>query len=126
MINKLIGATFFAAALSSTAMAADIKPALVYGTGGRFDKSFNEAAYTGAEKFKAETGIDYRDFEPTGDTQGEQALGIKEDGVSWAYDDNNKPLITPEILAAVEKAKTDIVSGAVKVHDYMTDNSCPK
>ncbi len=331
MINKLIGATFFAAALSSTAMAADIKPALVYGTGGRFDKSFNEAAYTGAEKFKAETGIEYRDFEPTGDTQGEQAirnfaskgfnpvvgvsfawtsaiekvaaefpdtqfvivdavvdkpnvrsvvykeeegsflvgtvaglfsktgkvgfvggmdiplirkfecgyeqgaraanpkadvlqnwigttgaawsdpvrggelakgqidqgvdvvyaaagasgigvlqtaadqgkysigvdsnqnylhpgsvltsmvkrvdlavynafsdvkndkftpgvqaLGIKEDGVSWAYDDNNKPLITPEILAAVEKAKTDIVSGAVKVHDYMTDNSCPK
>lgn len=331
MINKLIGATFFAAALSSTAMAADIKPALVYGTGGRFDKSFNEAAYTGAEKFKAETGIDYRDFEPTGDTQGEQAirnfaskgfnpvvgvsfawtsaiekvaaefpdtqfvivdavvdkpnvrsvvynegegsylvgtvaglasktgkvgfvggmdiplihkfecgyeqgaraanpkievlqnwigttgaawsdpvrggelakgqidqgvdviyaaagasgigvlqtaadqgkysigvdsnqnylhpgsvltsmvkrvdlavynafsdvkndkftpgvqaLGIKEDGVAWAYDDNNKPLITPEMLAAVEKAKADIISGAVKVHDYMSDNSCPK
>ena len=74
MINKLIGATFFAAALSSTAMAADIKPALVYGTGGKFDKSFNEAAYGGAEKFKAETGIEYRDFEPTGDTQGEQAI----------------------------------------------------
>ena len=331
MINKLIGATFVAAMMASTAMAADVKPALVYGTGGKFDKSFNEASYAGAEKFKAETGIEYRDFEPTGDTQGEQAirnfaskgfnpivavsfawtsaiekvatefpdtkfvivdavvdkpnvrsvvykeeegsylvgtvaglfsktgkvgfvggmdiplirkfecgydqgaraakagndvfqnyvgttgaawsdpvrageltkgqidqgadviyaaagasgigvlqtaadqgkysigvdsnqnylhpgsvltsmvkrvdlavynaftdakadkftagvqaLGIKEDGVSWAYDDNNKPLITPEILAAVEKAKADIVSGAVKVHDYMSDNSCPK
>ncbi|MBP1851732.1 BMP family lipoprotein [Rhizobium halophytocola] len=62
------------AAMSSTALAADIKPALVYGTGGKFDKSFNEAAYNGAEKFKSETGIDYRDFEPTDDTQGEQAI----------------------------------------------------
>ncbi|MFA7414019.1 MAG: BMP family ABC transporter substrate-binding protein [Rhizobium sp.] len=65
---------FALTAMSATALAADIKPALVYGTGGQFDKSFNEAAYTGAEKFKAETGIDYRDFEPTGDTQGEQAI----------------------------------------------------
>ena len=62
------------AAMSATALAADIKPALVYGTGGKFDKSFNEAAYNGAEKFKKETGVDYRDFEPTSDTQGEQAI----------------------------------------------------
>ena len=62
------------AAFSTTALAADIKPALVYGTGGKFDKSFNEAAFQGAEKFKKETGIDFRDFEPTGDTQGEQAI----------------------------------------------------
>ena len=27
--------------------------------------------------------------------------------------------------AAAEKAKADIISGAVKVHDYMSDNSCP-
>ena len=62
------------AAMSATALAADIKPALVYGTGGKFDKSFNEAAFNGAEKFKTETGIEFRDFEPTGDTQGEQAI----------------------------------------------------
>jgi basic membrane protein A len=62
------------AAFSTTALAADIKPALVYGTGGKFDKSFNEAAFQGAEKFKKETGIEFRDFEPTGDTQGEQAI----------------------------------------------------
>jgi basic membrane protein A len=55
-------------------MAAELKPALVYGTGGKFDKSFNEAAAAGAEKFKADTGVDYRDFEPTSDTQGEQAV----------------------------------------------------
>ena len=319
------------AALSSTALAADIKPALVYGTGGKFDKSFNEAAFNGAEKFKEETGIEFRDFEPTGDTQGEQAirnfaskgynpvvavsfawtsaiekvaaefpdtkfvlvdsvvdkpnvrsvvynehegsylvgvlagmasktgkvgfiggmdiplirkfecgyeqgaraanpkievfqnmtgttgaawndpvrggeltknqidqgadviyaaagatglgvlqtaadngkmsigvdsnqnylhpgsvltsmvkrvdlavynafsdaqndkftagvqaLGVKEDGVGWALDDNNKSMITAEMQAAVDKAKADIISGAVKVHDYMSDNACPK
>ncbi|KQV31932.1 hypothetical protein ASC97_18115 [Rhizobium sp. Root1203] len=62
------------AAMSTTALAADVKPALVYGTGGKFDKSFNEAAFNGAEKFKKETGVAYRDFEPTGDTQGEQAI----------------------------------------------------
>jgi basic membrane protein A len=60
--------------MSTTALAAEIKPALVYGTGGKFDKSFNEAAYAGAEMYKKETGTDYRDFEPTSDTQGEQAI----------------------------------------------------
>jgi basic membrane protein A len=73
-MKKTLLSLLSVAAMSTTALAADIKPALVYGTGGKFDKSFNEAAYNGAEKFKAETGIAYRDFEPTGDTQGEQAI----------------------------------------------------
>lgn len=60
--------------ISSAALATDLKPALVYGTGGKFDKSFNEAAFAGAEKFKTETGIEYREFVPNDDTQGEQAL----------------------------------------------------
>jgi len=74
MIKTLLGTAFAVSMLASTALAADLKPALVYGTGGKFDKSFNEAAYNGAEKFKTETGIDYKDFEPKDDTQGEQAL----------------------------------------------------
>jgi basic membrane protein A len=73
-MKKSLLTLFALAAMSATALAADIKPALVYGTGGKFDKSFNEAAFNGAEKFKKETGIAYRDFEPTGDTQGEQAI----------------------------------------------------
>ncbi|TPW31075.1 BMP family ABC transporter substrate-binding protein [Martelella alba] len=73
-MKKIILSLIAVSALSSTALAADIKPAIVYGTGGKFDKSFNESAYNGAEKFKAETGVEYRDFEPTDDTQGEQAL----------------------------------------------------
>jgi len=42
--------------------------------GGKLDKSFNEAAYNGAERYKKETGIQYRDFEVTNEGQREQAL----------------------------------------------------
>ncbi|MBN9026392.1 MAG: BMP family ABC transporter substrate-binding protein [Rhizobiales bacterium] len=74
MIRKFIGAAVVALMATGAAWAADVKPAIVYGTGGKFDKSFNEAGYNGSEKFKAETGIDYKDFEPQNDTQGEQAI----------------------------------------------------
>ncbi|MCM2291696.1 BMP family ABC transporter substrate-binding protein [Allorhizobium sp. BGMRC 0089] len=73
-MKKSLLTLFAMAAMAATAHAADIKPALVYGTGGKFDKSFNEAAFHGAEKFTKETGIKFRDFEPTSDTQGEQAI----------------------------------------------------
>lgn len=56
---------------------------------------------------------------------GIQSLGLAEDGVGYAMDDNNKPLVTAEMQAAAEKAKADIISGAVKVHDYTEDNKCP-
>jgi len=54
-----------------------------------------------------------------------QALGLAQDGVGYAMDDNNKALVTAEMAAAVEKAKADIIAGTVKVHDYMSDNKCP-
>ncbi|RYE55590.1 MAG: BMP family ABC transporter substrate-binding protein, partial [Rhizobiaceae bacterium] len=54
-----------------------------------------------------------------------QNLGLKEDGVGVALDDNNKALVTPEMTAAVDKAKADIVAGTVTVHDYMSDEKCP-
>ena len=56
------------------AWAADVTPGLLYNMGGKFDKSFNEAAYNGAEAFKQKTGIAYLDFEPTTEAQREQAL----------------------------------------------------
>ena len=52
-------------------------------------------------------------------------LGLKEDGVGWALDDDNKALITPEMKAAADKARADIIAGAVKVHDYMSDECLP-
>ncbi|MCA3573885.1 MAG: BMP family ABC transporter substrate-binding protein [Aestuariivirga sp.] len=56
---------------------------------------------------------------------GKQVLGLAEDGVGYAMDDNNKPLVTAEMQAAAEKAKADIIAGTIKVHDYTTDNICP-
>lgn len=62
-----------AALVTGPAFAQDA-PSVVFDMGGKFDKSFNEAAYNGAERFKRETGIAYRDFEVTNETQREQAL----------------------------------------------------
>jgi basic membrane protein A len=59
---------------ASLAAAAEIKPAVVYDLGGKFDKSFNEGVANGAMKFKQDTGIDFRDFEIQNDAQREQAL----------------------------------------------------
>jgi basic membrane protein A and related proteins len=64
----------FALVASSLALAQDFSPAVVFDMGGKFDKSFNEAAYAGAERFKKETGIAYREFEVTSEAQREQAL----------------------------------------------------
>ncbi len=60
--------------LATSASAADIKPAVVFDMGGKFDKSFNQGVYDGVEKFKSETGIEYREFEVTNEAQREQAL----------------------------------------------------
>lgn len=57
-----------------TAQAADFAPAVLYDMGGKFDKSFNEAAFNGAEKFKEESGVEYREFEITNPAQREQAM----------------------------------------------------
>lgn len=67
----LLAATVLTATAAS---AADFQPAILYDLGGKFDKSFNEGAYNGAEKFKEETGIEYREFEIVNDAQREQAL----------------------------------------------------
>ncbi|MBB3998419.1 BMP family lipoprotein [Aureimonas pseudogalii] len=69
-----------------------------------------------------QTFADAKDGKFTGGTQ---TLGLKEEGVGYAVDDNNKALLTPEMTAAAEKAKADIIAGTIKVHNYNTDNSCP-
>jgi len=54
--------------------AAEFSPAVVFDMGGKFDKSFNEGVYNGIERFKQETGVNYREFEVTNETQREQAI----------------------------------------------------
>ena len=52
-------------------------------------------------------------------------MDLASGGVSVAMDDNNKPLVTPEMTEAVEAASKGIIDGSIAVHDYMTDNTCP-
>jgi basic membrane protein A len=63
---------FLALALAGTTAFA--QPAIVYDMGGKFDKSFNEAAFRGAERWKKETGKPFIDFEISNEAQREQAL----------------------------------------------------
>lgn len=64
---------FAATTMAAAAVGAQIKPAVVFDMGGKFDKSFNEGVYSGVEKFRKETGIAYHEFEITNPTQREQA-----------------------------------------------------
>ncbi len=57
----------------SPAANSTIRPAIIYSTGGKFDKSFNEGVSEGVEKFKAETKATVAEFEPSNETQFEQA-----------------------------------------------------
>ena len=54
--------------------ASDFAPAILFDFGGKFDRSFNQAAAEGAERFKKDTGIAYREFEISNAAQREQAL----------------------------------------------------
>ena len=71
-IKTIIAAA--AIAVASTAVSADMKPAVIYDMGGKFDKSFNEGVYNGVKKFTDETGIEVMEFEVTNETQREQAM----------------------------------------------------
>ncbi len=75
-MKRLFFAALAVAGLSlfGAANAQDFQAAVVFDMGGKFDKSFNQAAYDGAERFKMETGIAYREFEVTSPTQREQAI----------------------------------------------------
>ncbi|WDR02233.1 BMP family ABC transporter substrate-binding protein [Devosia algicola] len=69
--SAIAGGVALGAILAGSAFA---DPALIYDGGGKFDKSFNESAYNGAEMYKKETGNSYSDLEITGDAQREQAI----------------------------------------------------
>ena len=112
MILGLLAAT----AMSASAFAADINPAIIYDLGGKFDKSFNEAAYNGAEKFKSETGIAYREFEIQNDAQREQALRkFAEDG--------NDPIVMAGFswAAALEKVAAEFPDTKFAIIDMVVD-----
>lgn len=71
LMQKFLGAT---AALALSSGAAMAEPALIFDLGGKFDKSFNEAAFNGAQRWAEETGEEFREIELQSEAQREQAL----------------------------------------------------
>jgi basic membrane protein A len=61
-------------AASAAAAPGAPKLGIVYDAGGKFDKSFNQSAFEGAERFKKATGISYLEAQANSDTQAEQVL----------------------------------------------------
>ena len=55
---------------------------------------------------------------------GIQVLGLSEDGVGWALDEHNEALVSAEMRSRLDQVRADIIAGKIKVHDYMSDNSC--
>ena len=49
---------------------------------------------------------------------GAHRFGLANDGLGYAMDDNNKGLISMETIAAVEKARKEIIEGKLVVTDF--------
>ena len=60
--------------LSASIAQADIRPAVVYDSAGKNDKSFNEAVFNGITRFMNDTGIAVTELEPSNEAQMEQSL----------------------------------------------------
>ncbi|MDQ0997718.1 basic membrane protein A [Phyllobacterium ifriqiyense] len=102
IVLGLLAATALPLISLGAANAADDKPALIYDLGGKFDKSFNEAAFNGAEKYAADSGVKYREFEIQNEAQREQALR------KFASDGNSPIVIAGfSAAAAIEKVSTE-------------------
>jgi basic membrane protein A len=68
----------------------------------------------------------YEAFKMGTDLQtGVQVMNLASGGVGYAMDENNAPLVTAEMQAAVDAAAAEIIAGTRPVHDFMSDNSCP-
>ena len=54
-----------------------------------------------------------------------QVLGLAEEGVGYAVDENNEALITDDMRAEVEAARSAIIDGSLDVVAYYDNDSCP-
>ena len=97
---------------ASSPVMAQADPAVVFDMGGKFDKSFNQSAYEGAEAFKKATGRKYFEFTMTNEGQREQALQKLAQG-------GKNPIVTVGFggAAAMEK----VASAFPKTQFYIID-----
>jgi basic membrane protein A and related proteins len=71
LMSNFLGA---ATAVALTAGIAAAQPAIIYDLGGKYDKSFNEAAWHGAQRWAKESGKKFREVEIQSEAQREQVL----------------------------------------------------
>jgi len=69
-MQRAAGLVLLAAAVAGSALA---QPAVIYELGGKADRSFNQAAFEGAERWRQATGGRYLEFEVAQSAQREQA-----------------------------------------------------
>ncbi|NLR76204.1 BMP family lipoprotein [Leeia aquatica] len=61
-------------ALMASTVAHALTPAIIYDQGGKFDKGFNESAFVGAEKFRAESKISFLEAMATHENNAENQI----------------------------------------------------
>jgi len=71
----------------------------------------------------------YNSFKEAGDDAtfkpGRVDLGLADEGVGYALDENNASLIPDDLKNQVDELAKQIIAGDIEVHDYYTDNACP-
>lgn len=72
--SRRLLALFVSLSAAAITLAKAFMPAVVYDIGGKFDRSFNQSAAEGAERFKKDTGIAFREFEISAPAQREQVM----------------------------------------------------
>ncbi|MCO4846922.1 MAG: BMP family ABC transporter substrate-binding protein [Yoonia sp.] len=113
LMSKMFSAT---AALALTAGAALADPAIIFDLGGKFDKSFNESAFTGAQRWADETGGSFDEVELQSDAQREQALR------RFAENGNNPIVMAGFAFAtALEEVAADYPDTKFAIIDMVVD-----
>lgn len=104
------------AALALTTSAAFADPAIIFDLGGKFDKSFNESAFTGAQRWADETGGSFNEVELQSDAQREQALR------RFAENGNN-PIVMAgfSFATALEEVASDYPDTKFQIIDMVVD-----
>ncbi len=113
LTTKFLGAS---AVLALTAGAAMADPAVLFDLGGKFDKSFNESAYTGAQRWADETGGSFDEVEIQSDAQREQAIR------RFAENGNN-PIVMAGFswASALEEVSADYPDTKFQIIDMVVD-----
>lgn len=113
LMQKFLGA---AATLALSASAAVADPAIIFDLGGKFDKSFNQAAFEGATRWAEETGGSFREIELSSEAQREQALR------RFAEAGNNPIVMTGFAFAtALETVASDFPDTKFAIIDMVVD-----